>query len=54
MLVKTTTAFAPNRRLIDVASAHGASRWLIKINVQRFIESITEIDCYRVLRSLGF
>lgn len=49
-----STAFAPNCRLIDAATPHCASRWLIKVDVQRFFESISEIDCYRVFRSLGY
>ncbi len=49
-----STAFAPNSRLIDAAAPHCSSRWLIKIDVQRFFESITEVDCYRAFRSLGY
>ncbi|AQY65571.1 reverse transcriptase family protein [Pseudomonas veronii] len=49
-----STAFAPNCRLIDAASPHCTSRWLIKVDVKRFFESISEIDCYRVFRSLGY
>ncbi|HCT6673937.1 MAG TPA: RNA-directed DNA polymerase [Pseudomonas aeruginosa] len=49
-----STAFAPSCRLVDAAKPHCASRWLIKVDVQRFFESISEIDCYRVFRSLGY
>ncbi|WP_426619487.1 reverse transcriptase family protein [Pseudomonas rustica] len=49
-----STAFAPDCRLIDAAAPHCASRWLIKVDVQRFFESISEVDCYRVFRSLGY
>lgn len=49
-----STAFAPNCRLVDAAAPHCASRWLIKIDVRRFFESISEVDCYRVFRSLGY
>lgn len=49
-----STAFAPSCRLVDAAVPHCASRWLIKIDIQRFFESISEIDCYRVFRSLGY
>lgn len=49
-----STAFAPNCRLVDAAAPHCASRWLIKVDVQRFFESISEVDCYRVFRSLGY
>ncbi|MEH6801288.1 MAG: reverse transcriptase family protein [Halopseudomonas sabulinigri] len=50
----SSTAFAPNCRLVDAAAPHCASRWLIKVDVQRFFESISEIDCYRVFRNLGY
>jgi len=49
-----STAFAPKCKLIDAAAPHCASRWLIKVDVQRFFESISEIDCYRIFRSLGY
>lgn len=49
-----STAFAPGCRLVDAAAPHCASRWLIKVDVQRFFESISEVDCYRVFRSLGY
>lgn len=49
-----STAFAPRSRLIDAVAPHCASRWVIKVDVQRFFESITEVDCYRAFRSLGY
>ncbi|RMQ30731.1 reverse transcriptase [Pseudomonas amygdali pv. mori] len=49
-----STAFAPKCKLIEAAAPHCSSRWLIKVDVQRFFESISEIDCYRVFRSLGY
>jgi RNA-directed DNA polymerase len=49
-----STAFAPSCRLIDAAAPHCASRWLVKVDVKCFFESISEVDCYRVFRSLGY
>lgn len=49
-----STAFAPGSKLVDATAPHCASRWLIKVDVQRFFESISEVDCYRVFRSLGY
>lgn len=49
-----STAFAPNCRLIEAAQPHCASRWMIKVDVQRFFESISEVDCYRAFRNLGY
>ncbi|PQO96749.1 RNA-directed DNA polymerase [Pseudomonas frederiksbergensis] len=49
-----STAFAPKARLIDAVRPHCGSRWLIKIDVRRFFESISEISVYKVFRGLGY
>lgn len=49
-----STAYAPGCKLVDAAEPHCASRWLIKLDIQRFFESISEVDCYRVFRDLGY
>lgn len=49
-----STAFTPGSTLIDATAPHCGSRWIVKVDVQRFFESISEIDCYRVFRSLGY
>lgn len=50
----SSTAYAPGSTLIDAAMPHCRSRWLVKIDVRRFFESITEISVYRAYRSLGY
>jgi RNA-directed DNA polymerase len=47
-------AYARESRISDAAVAHAGARWLIKLDVRRFFESISEIAVYRVFRCLGY
>lgn len=47
-------AFAPDCTLVRAAEPHCGARWLIKVDVQNFFESISEIAAYRAFRSLGY
>ena len=47
-------AYADGSRIVSAAELHCGSRWLIKLDVRRFFESISEIAVYRVFRSLGY
>jgi RNA-directed DNA polymerase len=47
-------AFAPRRDLVKAAKRHVSSRWLLKMDVRHFFESISEQQVYRVFRSLGY
>lgn len=47
-------AYAPGSRHVDAAQLHCKCSWLIKLDVTRFFESITEIQVYRVFQSLGY
>jgi RNA-directed DNA polymerase len=47
-------AFAPGSSLIKAAKQHTAARWLVKLDVRHFFESILEDQVYRVFRSLGY
>ncbi|CAM5208612.1 hypothetical protein OURE66S_02627 [Oligella ureolytica] len=49
-----STAYAPKSKLVDAVTSHCGCRWLIKIDVRRFFESISEISVYNVFRSLGY
>lgn len=49
-----STAFAPGSRLVDAAQPHCGSRWIVKVDVRRFFESISEIAAYRAFRSLCY
>lgn len=47
-------AFAPGRDLVGAAERHVGCRWLIKMDVQHFFESILETAVYRVFYELGY
>jgi RNA-directed DNA polymerase len=47
-------AFAPGRDLVGAAERHLGSRWLLKMDVRHFFESISEMQVYRVFRWLGY
>jgi RNA-directed DNA polymerase len=50
-----STAFAPGSRLLDAAAPHVGCRWLIKVDIRNFFESISEIGAYRVFhQQFGF
>jgi RNA-directed DNA polymerase len=49
-----STAFAPDCNLKDAAKPHCLARWLVKVDVQNFFESVSEIAAYRAFRSLGY
>src|ERR1035441_4856114 len=50
----SSTAYAPGSKILDAANPHCNSRWLIKVDVRNFFESISEIMVYRVFRNFGF
>jgi len=47
-------AFSPGRDLVGAAKRHVAAKWLLKMDVRHFFESISEKHVYRVFRSLGY
>ncbi len=47
-------AFAPKRDLVGAAKVHQNAKWLVKLDVRHFFESIVEQQVYRVFRSLGY
>lgn len=49
-----SVAYAPGSKLTDAAQPHCRARWLLKVDVHRFFESISEISAYRAFRSLGY
>ncbi|MGM9489786.1 reverse transcriptase family protein [Ideonella sp. YS5] len=50
----SSTAYAPKCRLVDAASPHCGSRWLIKVDIRSFFESVSEVSAYRSFRALGY
>jgi RNA-directed DNA polymerase len=47
-------AFKPQASILRCAARHVGARWLIKMDVAGFFGSISEIQVYRVFRSLGY
>jgi RNA-directed DNA polymerase len=51
---KASFAFAPKRDLVGAAKRHLEAKWLVKMDVRHFFESISERQVYFVFRSLGY
>lgn len=49
-----STAYCRGNSIRDAAGPHCGSRWLIKLDILNFFESISEIAAYRVFRRLGY
>lgn len=49
-----SVAFTKGSRLIQAASHHCGCKWLVKLDVRSFFESINEIAVYRVFLDLGY
>lgn len=49
-----STAYSKGSRLTAAAEPHCGCRWLIKLDVKNFFESISEISAYRAFRRLGY
>lgn len=49
-----STAFAAGSTLVDATRPHCGCKWLIKVDVRRFFESISEISVDRAFRRLGY
>jgi len=47
-------AYATGSSILSCAHEHAGCQWLIKCDVQQFFESISEIQAYRVFRSLKY
>lgn len=47
-------AYSDGSSITKCASEHCGNRWLIKIDIRRFFESITEKSVYRIFHNLGY
>lgn len=47
-------AFKKGDSIARCAEAHAGARWLVKMDIADFFGSISEIDAYRVFKSLGY
>lgn len=51
---ESSFAYAKDSQILRAAELHCGCRWLIKLDVRRFFESISELGVYRVFRQLGY
>lgn len=51
---KTSYAYAAGCSPIDCARAHVGCKWLVKVDIQQFFESISEKEVYAVFRGLAY
>jgi len=47
-------AFSPNCDPLQNAAMHTTARWLVKLDITNFFESISERQVYRVFREAGY
>ncbi len=47
-------AFTKDRDLRGAAAVHANAKWLVKMDVRQFFESISEVAVYRVFRTFGY
>lgn len=50
----SSVAYSKNSNIYRAAKLHCGSRWLIKLDVKRFFESISEINVHNVFRQIGY
>jgi len=51
---RNSFAYSPDSTIVKCAAKHCGAQWLIKIDVCGFFSSLSEIQVYRVFRSLGY
>jgi len=51
---RNSFAYSPDSTIVKCAAKHCGAQWLIKIDVSGFFSSLSEIQVYRVFRSLGY
>ena len=49
-----STAYSPGTGPVKNAEQHRSCRWLVKVDVKSFFESVSERQVYRVFRSIGY
>ena len=47
-------AFKPGSSITQCAARHCGARWLVKLDIAGFFDSISEISVYRIFRELGY
>ncbi|GAB3592046.1 Reverse transcriptase (RNA-dependent DNA polymerase) [Corynebacterium faecale] len=47
-------AYTPGRSIVHCARRHVGARWLLKLDIKDFFDSVDEISVYKIFRSLGY
>jgi RNA-directed DNA polymerase len=50
----SSAAYSPGASIVICAARHTGCRWLLKIDIRNFFESISEIQAFRVFAALGY
>ncbi|MXU65917.1 reverse transcriptase family protein [Oceanomicrobium pacificus] len=50
----SSTAYAPGSSLVNAVKEHCGARWLLKVDVKNFFESINELMVFETFSSLGY
>lgn len=51
---QAAVAYVPGSKIVLAAQRHKNAKWLVKVDIRDFFESITEIDVYRVFLERGY
>jgi retron-type reverse transcriptase len=51
---EASVAFSRGNSIREAASAHCGAKWLIKLDIRNFFESVTEAQVYRVFEGIGY
>jgi len=51
---EASMAFSEKNSVVEAAMLHCNAKWLVKVDVKNFFESITEQQVYRVFREVGY
>jgi hypothetical protein len=51
---EASCAYEPGSKIAEAAKLHCDARWMVKLDIKNFFESITEQKVYKVFRSFGY
>lgn len=51
---EASCAYRPGSKIYEAASLHCDARWMVKLDITNFFESITEQKVYRIFRKFGY
>jgi RNA-directed DNA polymerase len=51
---EASRAYIPGSKIVEAADLHCDAKWMVKLDITNFFESITEQKVYKVFRSFGY